>query len=350
MGKNQSKESRKQRKNSISRPRPPPPKPIIISEAMQRLITDINNKTAHMGDEQTVINRHNDLLKTEQNLINSLNQRLNKLYAQLDAINNSDVELYARLGKEIEALTAQLNECNRRFRASQNAILRAVQNIYKNTVDINIWTEKYKKLSPQMEKYKTTAILDSIEITDLSVQISGLEDVIKMLETKLGEQNLVIKDLNDNISELNRQIDQLLLKIYSNFVHNNENILKLNQSIDASFNILFSYLNKQNIPSTVYNEKIMYRDIEHEKLYNTNKILDLLFYCFYFSFIVIIICIGNINREKFLIYLFVALIPFTYPFLYKFILYLIHYLSNDRHGPKNAFVDINNTIYANVLR
>ena len=56
------------------------------------------------------------------------------------------------------------------------------------------------------------------------------------------------------------------------------------------------------------------------------------------------ICTQNIKREYFLFYLFVGLIPIIYPFLFKFVLFLIKYLSNNPHGPKKAFVDINNTI------
>jgi hypothetical protein len=129
-------------------------------------------------------------------------------------------------------------------------------------------------------------------------------------------------------------------------VRNNQNLLNLSNTIDSSLNVLFSYLNAKTVhPNTVY-EKIMYRDIEHEKLYNKNKVLDILFYCFYFSFLLIMICTQNIQREYFLIYLFVGLIPFIYPFVFKYVLYLIRYLSNDNHGPKNAFVDINNTLIA----
>ena len=104
-------------------------------------------------------------------------------------------------------------------------------------------------------------------------------------------------------------------------------------------------MNKDKKPSKVYFEQIKHRDTEHEILYNINKVIDILFYCFYFSFILIIICTQNMKREYFLIYLFVGLIPFIYPFLFKWLINLINYLFKDNSGPKNAFVDINNTVY-----
>ena len=55
------------------------------------------------------------------------------------------------------------------------------------------------------------------------------------------------------------------------------------------------------------------------------------------------ICTGNTQREKFLIYLFVGLIPIIYPYLFKLAAYIVNYLSSDSQGPKNAFININNT-------
>ena len=119
-----------------------------------------------------------------------------------------------------------------------------------------------------------------------------------------------------------------------------QSTLKKTGSLDAAR----QSLKTQALSSDVIYEKIEHRDNEHEKLYTSSKVFDIIFYCFYFSFVIIMICTENIKREHFLIYLFVGLIPFIYPFVFKFVHYLIKYVSNDPHGPKNAFVDINNTI------
>ena len=61
------------------------------------------------------------------------------------------------------------------------------------------------------------------------------------------------------------------------------------------------------------------------------------------AFIIIIVCTGNTEREKFLIYLFLGLIPIIYPYLFKFAVYIVNYVSSDTQGPRNAFINTNNT-------
>jgi hypothetical protein len=164
--------------------------------------------------------------------------------------------------------------------------------------------------------------------------------------TKNNSLKKNISDLNDIIKNLNAQIESLLEKDYTNKVDNNQNLLNLSQYLDTSLNYLFSYLKQKSDSSDVIYEKIDYRYKEHQVLYNRNKLFDILFYCFYFSFLLIMICTQNIKREYFLFYLFVGLIPFIYPFLFKAVLFLIKYISNNPHGPKTAFIDINNTVIA----
>ena len=126
------------------------------------------------------------------------------------------------------------------------------------------------------------------------------------------------------------------------YIETNRNVLNLEQQIDSSLNKLFSYVRDTNANPFVNYKKVEYRNIEHEKLHTINKALDILYYCFYISFIIIIIFTKNLGREHFLTYLFIGLIPIIYPFLFKFIKILINYFSNQSHGPKNAFIDNRN--------
>jgi len=210
----------------------------------------------------------------------------------------------------------------------------------------NILKKKYDVLILNKSKNEAQLILDQVEINALNEKIIDLEKQKINLEKINKENKTSIDGLQTRINELYKIILLLEQKIYSNVVYNNENLLNITNNIDSSLNNLFRYLNKGNISDVIY-EKIEYRDIEHEKLYNRNKILDVLFYSFYFAFILIMICTGNIKREYFLIYLFIGLIPFIYPFIFKLLSYLMKYLSSKVHGPKNAFVDINNTLFAN---
>jgi TolA-binding protein len=131
-----------------------------------------------------------------------------------------------------------------------------------------------------VEKSKNDAqlILDKVEISSLSEELDDLSKQFTTLQ-KINQENIrSIDGLNSQINELKHTIVLLELKNNSNVVYNNENLLKTSKNIDSSLNNMFNYLKKQNISSDVFYEKIEYRDIEHEKLYNTNKLKDLLFY------------------------------------------------------------------------
>ena len=140
---------------------------------------------------------------------------------------------------------------------------------------------------------------------------------------------------------LNNKIIDLTEKNYSNKVYNNQNLLNLNENVDQDLRYIFSDLKTQNINPKLLNTKIKYREIEEEKLLNTNKVLDILFYCFYGAFIIINIVTRNIKMEHFLIYILIGLIPFVYPFLFKNIKNIMHIFHLD--GNKNAFIENENT-------
>jgi hypothetical protein len=108
-------------------------------------------------------------------------------------------------------------------------------------------------------------------------------------------------------------------------------------------NSFFSYLKKKNIDSRLIYGKIKYREIEKQKLNNFNKLLDVLFYCFYFGFILIMIFTENIKREHFLIYIFIGLIPIFFTILNKITknnnTLNIFNVFDILNGEKNAFID-----------
>jgi hypothetical protein len=132
---------------------------------------------------------------------------------------------------------------------------------------------------------------------------------------------------------------------YEKYIISINKALDFQNTLDSSLNMLFSDLKTENVNPDVLYEKVEYRNKEHILLYNINKVLDVVYYSFYFSFLLIMICMGNVKREHFLNYLFIGLIPIIYPFLFKFGKIFIDYVSPPLHGPKNAFVDIHNTVY-----
>ena len=317
----------------------------IMSDEIKELNRQIDELKTHMSDENNKIKNETGNINSENSKLIALQKRLNELLKLLRKAQNTDEEIN-RIKLELEKIKEQVRVCNSNLSGFKDLIIKSTDKLQTSLSDYKKLNDTYLALLPKRDMYNAQLALDEMDINNYSGQISDLKDQIIKLETIIKADKLELDKLNEIVNSLDNKIMALILKIYSNIIYNNENILKLNQTIDASLNRLFSYLKKKNTQSDTIYEKINYRDIEHEKLYNKNKLLDVLFYCFYFSFILIMICTQNIKREYFLIYLFVGLIPFIYPFLFKFVLYLITYLSNDNHGPKNAFIDINNTIYA----
>lgn len=223
-------------------------------------------------------------------------------------------------------------ESKKRYNKALNNISKKLES---QIVDSNIeyLNKKYKNDPTNIEKIK-----DLMDIKESFINYSNTEAFESTVVDTITSDTLdVLLSTSATDSGTNN---------YSNYVNTINKALEFQKVLDSSLNHLFSYLKTQNVNPDVLYEKVNYRDIEHQKLFNMNKALDILFYSFYFSFLLIMICMGNVKREHFLIYLFVGLIPVVYPFIFKFGKLLVDYLSPPLHGPKNAFVDIHNTIYA----
>jgi hypothetical protein len=193
----------------------------------------------------------------------------------------------------------------------------------------------------QEDAAKELVRLSKQKIIDLSGDIIDLSGDILNIKNKISQDELTTEQLNKYIGLLNNKIIDLTEKNYSNKVYNNQNLLNLNENVDQDLRYIFSDLKTQNINPKLLNTKIKYREIEEEKLLNTNKVLDILFYCFYGAFIIINIVTRNIKMEHFLIYILIGLIPFVYPFLFKNIKNIMHIFHLD--GNKNAFIENENT-------
>jgi hypothetical protein len=274
-------------------------------------------------------------IKTADELSKSLKQgELVTAFQSLSA-NKQKGSAYDQTQDELTKLLGELTECNK--------VLDAKRKIGSN-YDISMGEISISTLNLALEKAKNdeidiSGVLDEqkITITDLSAAILDISGQIFKILGSISEKELNVINLNKSIDDLNLTIDNLVEKIYSNKVFNNQNILKLSQDIDQKLQHIFSDLKTQNINPNLLYEKIKYRDIESQKLRNANKVLDILFYCFYFSFIVIGLVTRNVKIEDFLIYVFVGVIPFLYPFMYKNTSYIIGLFHVD--GNKNAFIE-----------
>jgi len=317
----------------------------VLTDEQQKIQTEIDKLNKQINDYNTQISGHKNRIELETNIVNPLKRELKRLEDLLKNARDTPNE-YDKLKSQIQLKKRELQTCGNKITQIKNDIISSGKNIEDIQFSYDSLFEKYNILRNKKSVNDAQLILDRVYISELSEQLDNLVKEFSTLQ-QINQENITsIDSLNSRINELNNIIVLLELKNDSNIVYNNEKLLTTSKNIDSSLNSMFNYLKKKNISSEVFYEKIEYRDIEHEKLYNTNKLIDILFYCFYFAFILIMICIGNTNREHFLIYLFVGLIPFIYPFIFKLLLYINNYLYSKVHGPKNAFVDINNTLYA----
>lgn len=333
------------------------PKPKILSTEYKKIEAEIKIIQDKIDQINPIIAVEKGLVDEDDRLIGVYTTKLNELKEKLKKVTNTHQSVYDSVSGKIADLQASIASCNNpnaneSLNPNKQNSLNRLNNI--TTVEIPAIEKIYMDLGTIISKFDASfneydsdiIIFYQPQITGFKTQIGIIKEAISALIIAKEANQTKINILNEEIRDLNKQINDLIIKDYSNKVHNNKNVLNLSEYIDTSLNYLFSYLKDQSLSSDVIYEKIEHRDNEHDKLSASNKVFDIIFYCFYFSFFLIMICTGNIKRDHFLIYLFVGLIPFIYPFIFKFVMYLIKYISNDPHGPKNAFVDINNTIIA----
>jgi hypothetical protein len=127
-----------------------------------------------------------------------------------------------------------------------------------------------------------------------------------------------------------------------------ENISALNQveTIDKPImDVLDAYLPEYDA-NTLYRE-IEYRDAEYIKLSYINYYLNILYYCAFVVLMLLLFSSGNLFlQDRFLIYIFLGLLPILYPWVFMLFRRLFNYIypSLRYNGPVNAFVDTNTNI------
>jgi hypothetical protein len=118
-----------------------------------------------------------------------------------------------------------------------------------------------------------------------------------------------------------------------------------NSTCDASGNRkLINYLQNQlhvEDPDTTF-KKIEYREEAHETLSNMNHLMTI----FYFTllglmFLFLLFTKRLLLKERFILYLFLLVLPFIFPYFFDLLKKLYDYIfpHSPTHGPKNAFLD-----------
>ena len=108
---------------------------------------------------------------------------------------------------------------------------------------------------------------------------------------------------------------------------------------------------KQAYGSTYTNlRKVEYRNQEIDKIYYWNGMMNVIFYIILISVFIVTIFERKMTIRMFTILTAMALVPlFVLPFLYKYTIKIVAYIYDKfnpvAHGPKNAFIDQNATLY-----
>jgi hypothetical protein len=265
--------------------------------------------------------------ETEYNT--ELSNLLNKLKADKSTLaDQTNVEL-ANLEKELKLCTDKIDEYKKNIGLTNGRIaILSAQLVTEQTNLTNAENNKKTAIDKMNQAEKN--------YNDLSGQLIQLEKDKSALESLITLEEANYSQLQQYIEKLKKNIIQLNIEDYSSKIYNNQNLLNFNQGIDKDLENIFSDLKIQNINPDLLYTKTKYREIETEKLLNTDKLLDILFYCFYFAFIIIRIVTRNTKPEDFLIYIFIGLIPYVYPFIYKNSNYVIHLFDLKN---KNAFIE-----------
>jgi hypothetical protein len=98
-------------------------------------------------------------------------------------------------------------------------------------------------------------------------------------------------------------------------------------------------------PETTY-KKVEYRDEAHEFLSTMNKLLTVFYFVLLFVMLFLLSATQRLMlRERFMLYLFLVVLPFAFPYLFSFLKYLYFRMfpQEETHGPKNAFLENQDT-------
>jgi hypothetical protein len=130
----------------------------------------------------------------------------------------------------------------------------------------------------------------------------------------------------------------------TNTVTNSEQAAKDKQCSDS--NNFLSYLLSQTKsnsvrPETIY-KKIEYRNESHEFLVSLNYYMTVFYFAILILMMVLLTTTNRLMiRERFMLYLFLFILPFVFPYLFELLKYLYGSVFPDSpdHGPKNAFLE-----------
>ena len=218
--------------------------------------------------------------------------------------------------------------------------------IKDNNNKIDRYQSQINELNATIARNKVKSNQQQNQIDQDEATRANLNNKIADLRTKIGSAKAKIAQLTEQMAAAeivcNATIHDLNSRLEESDISNNVQIL-LNVQKDAIIADEYLLSHYPRTPNDITKEKIEYREVEHQKLVTLSKTLDVLFYCIFIAFFIIIIITGNFKfKEHFLLYLFIILLPFIFPYFYKMCKYFYSLTNNFSYGPKNAFIDNSN--------
>lgn len=94
-------------------------------------------------------------------------------------------------------------------------------------------------------------------------------------------------------------------------------------------------------PETIY-KKIEYRNEAHELLVTINYFMTVVYFAILILMLILLMASNRLMiRERFMLYLFLFILPFIFPYLFELLKYFYSSVFPDspNHGPKNSFLE-----------
>jgi chromosome segregation ATPase len=272
-------------------------------------------------DNRSEIEKLKDEIREEIKRVEKEKREYDAEVAKLADLQRRLADANNRAGNNSDGVPFQsiINNLNHQLAICNNNLNNLGGQLQQRSADLQNKIAQLSQLQGSYDQLDAAKRKDELEISNLNFAINGPKGYVAQIaeldyringptgyiaEIKANEAQIALLDVSVNV--INQEAIFLTQLDYLLQVDGKQQLYGLQNSLDVSLNLLFNYLKKININPDVLYEKINYREKEHEKLHKINNLLNILFYCFYVAFLIIIVCTGNTQREKFLVYLFIV--------------------------------------------
>jgi hypothetical protein len=282
------------------------------------------------------INKNREYVTNEQNNIRNdtsdierLNIEIAELYKRLRPISN-----FAPSALAIKAPTISPREL-------QDVILQL--KYYKEQLnlvqkDLKLSQEQIQQLFNEAQTLRDTVTANTAQIASLQKDLDTKTRLYEDALLQLIESNNIIKllEFNQSVSDTRYLITDL-----------NQPYVKHGDDLVA---MLSKYIPISNADATY--QKLEYRDAEFSNLKNINNIINIVYYAGVIFLFVLLFTSNNVFlSDRYLLYIFLILLPILYPWIYMYTIKIWNYFFpvQQYSGPVNAFVDQTNqpSVYYN---